>query len=168
MKTSLTDDRTISAAIEERVALALLLVLNLVGLAGWLTLAILALLAAVGMLRSPRYRRVLQAFGLERITWKEDIYRDWRLRYLRSRNAAKSEASKLHVLKRWQRTLEFYQNRAVYGLTFVLAAVPYGFKMPAVFALGIIIMHAFTATSRWLSVREHERIVASRNLLGSF
>lgn len=168
MKTSMTDDRTISAAIEERVTLALLLVLNLVGLAGWLTMAILALLPIVGMLRSPKYRGLLQAFGLERITWKQDAYRNWRQRYLKSRNAARSDASKLGALKRWQRKLEFYQNRAVYGLTFILAAIPYGFRMPAVLALGILIMHAFVATSRWLSVREHERITAAQNLLGSF
>jgi hypothetical protein len=168
MNTSLTDDRTVSAAIEERVALGLLLVLNLAGLAGWLTLGILVLLALVGTLRSSKYRRTLQAVGLERITWKADLYQNWRHRYLQSRKAASDNASKLGALKRWRRTLEFYQNRVVYGLTFILAAMPYGFSMPAVFALGIIIMHTFVATSRWLSVREHERFVASRNLLGSF
>ena len=168
MNTSLIDDRTVSAAIEERVALGLLLFLNLAGLAGWLTLGILALLALAGMLRSPKYRHILQAVGLERITWKADLYQNWRHRYLQSRKAASDKANKLSALKRWRRTLEFYQNRVVYGLTFILAAMPYGFGMPVAFALGIIMMHTFVATSRWLSVREHERIVASRNLLGSF
>ena len=168
MNTSLIDDRTVSAAIEERVALGLLLVLNLAGLAGWLTLGILVFLPLVRMLRSSKYRHILQAVGLERITWKADLYRNWRHRYLQSRKAANDNASKLSALKRWRRTFEFYQNRVVYGLTFILAAMPYGFSMPAAFALGILIMHTFVATSRWLSVREHERIVASRNLLGSF
>ncbi len=167
MNTSMIDDRTVSAAIEERVALALLLVLNLVGLAGWLTLGILALLGIAAMLRSPGRRALLQAFGLERITWKQDLYRAWRVRYTQSRMAAKGNLSKLDALKRFRRNLEFYQNRAFYILTFILAAVPYGFNMPPVFAVGILIMHTFVATSRWLAVREHERIVAARNVLGT-
>jgi 4-hydroxybenzoate polyprenyltransferase len=167
MNTSMIDDRTVSAAIEERVALALLLILNLVGLAGWLTLSILALLALVGMLRSKERRILLQIVGLERITWKQEVYRAWRTRYLQSRMAAKAEGSKLDVLKRIRRSAEFYQNRAFYGLTFILAATPYGFKMPPAFAVGILLMHTFVFTSRWLAVREHERIVAARNVLGT-
>lgn len=165
MNTSFADDRTVSAAIEERVALGLLLVLNLAGLAGWLTLGILVFLPLVGMLRSSKYRHILQAVGLERIKWKADLYQNWRHRYLQSRAAASHNASKLGALKRWRRSLEFYQNRVVYGLTFILAAMPYGFSMPAVFALGIIIMHTFVATSRWLSVREHERMLAGSNIV---
>jgi hypothetical protein len=167
MTTSMIDDRTVSAAIEERVALALLLVLNVAGLAGWLTLGIVALIALAGLFRSPERRSLLHAVGLERITWKQDLYRAWRVRYIQSRMAAKENLGKLDALKRLRRNVEFYQNRTFYALTFILAAVPYGFNMPPVFAVGILLMHTFVATSRWLAVREHERTVAARNILGT-
>jgi hypothetical protein len=138
--------RTISEAVEDRIALTAILLTQMAGAPVLLPQAILGGLWLSQIMRRFNLIAPLRVVGLERITWKADQYQKYqeaRRKALRDR----ATGSKFWFI-RWFRRAEDINTEIACKMLFVIAAWPYPQTMTPQFALTLAAVHLFISAAR--------------------